>query len=573
MVELKRLLGYLLRWKGYILLATFCMIINSLCTIAFPWMGKMLLDSLPQRNITYLLEFFFLSLAIAFILAISRYGQSLILNLIGERVIFNIRCEIFNHLMDVSLSFYEKRKRSETISRITNDVLILKNFLCEDLLSLIKNPIVIIGSISVLFYLNWKMTIFVLLTTLPITKIIYKCGKKMKDIAFKLQRKLGELVGIAVEDIHNIKVIHLFSTYSKEKERFKKKNLEYFSLAKKTIRLTSLSVPLVELLGTIGIIILSGYGAWQVMSGNLTQGSFVAFLFYISTISSPIKSITKANLIISQARAASAHIFELLDHKDIIKEKIDAIPFKIKEGRIEVEDVYFSYGKNRVLSGINLEILPGEFLGIVGPSGSSKTTLAHLLTRLYEPEKGCITIDGIDIRNIPLKDLREIIGFVPQEITLFSGTIRDNIAYGLKFFSEADIERAAAISHCGFIKGLPDGYNTEIGEYGSKLSSGQKQRIGIARALIMKPKILILDEVTSDLDYESEREIVSAFNEILSLKTTLIVIAHRLSTIINASRIIVMDGGMIVEEGNHKALMEKGTLYKRLYEAYGNTIC
>ncbi|MEW6104055.1 MAG: ABC transporter ATP-binding protein [bacterium] len=573
MNPLTRLLKYLFGFKAYLILAGFCMLINSLATIALPWMGKMLLDALPKKDISLIAFILALSIGIAFVLAISRYGQSLLLNLIGERVIFNIRCDVFNHLMDVSLGFYGKRKKGEILSRITNDVLILKNFLSEDILSLIKNPIVIIGSISILFYLNWKMTLLTLAITPLVIRVIYRAGKRMKDITLSCQRRLAELVGIASEDIHNVATIKLFTAEEKEKERFKKKNLEYFVLTRKTIRLLSLSIPLVELLGTIGIIVLSGYGGWQVITGGLTQGGLVAFLFYIGTISSPLKSITKTNLIINQAISAASHIFELLDTSPIIQEDKDALPLKIKEGRIEIKDVYFGYAETPVLSGVNLEIKQGEFLGIAGESGCGKTTLVNLILRLYEPQSGTITIDGVDIRKITIKSLRENIGFVSQEPALFSGTIAENIGYGLSSFSMDEIEKAASLSHCNFIKELPEGYNTEIGEYGTRLSAGQKQRIAIARALIMKPKILILDEATSNLDYSSEREIISSFSEILSLKTTLIVIAHRLSTIVNADRIVVMDEGKIAEMGSHKELMKKGGLYKRLYEAYGNSIC
>ncbi|MEW6679917.1 MAG: ABC transporter ATP-binding protein [bacterium] len=573
MHPLTRLLKYLFGFKTYLILAGVCMVINSAATIGIPWMGKMLLDTLPKKNTSLIAEILVISIGIAFVLAISRYGQSLLLNLVGEKIIFNLRCELFNHLMDVSLPFYTRRKKGEVLSRITNDVLVLKNFLSEDILSLTKNPIVIIGSIFILFYLNWKMTLLALAITPLVIKTIYRFGKRMKDITFSCQRKLAELIGIVSEDIHNVATIKLFTAEEKEKERFRKKNLEYFSLTKKTIRLLSLSVPLVEMLGTIGIIVLSGYGGWQVITGGLTQGGLVAFLFYIGTISSPLKSITKANLIINQARAASSHIFELLDDKPIIPEDKDAMPLKIKEGRIEIKGLDFSYEETPVLSGINLEIKQGEFLGIAGESGCGKTTLISLILRLYEPQSGTIEIDASDIKKITIKSLRENISFVPQEPALFSGTIAENIGYGLASFSFDEIEKAASLSHCNFIKELPEGYNTNIGEYGFRLSAGQKQRIAIARALIMKPKILILDEATSNLDYSSEREIISSFSEILSLKTTLIVIAHRVSTIVNADRIVVMDKGKIAEIGSHKELMEKGGLYKRLYEAYGNSIC
>ncbi|MEW6681145.1 MAG: ABC transporter ATP-binding protein, partial [bacterium] len=480
MPSLTRLLKYLLKWKGYLILAGLSLIINSLCTISFPLMGKMLFDCLPKKDIPLCTSILLGSLGIAFILALSRYGQSLFLNLVGERVIFNLRKEIFNHLMEVSLGFYGKRKRGEVLSRITNDVLVLKNFLCDEFLSLIKNPIVIIGSLSILFYLNWKMALLTLIIAPLVARIIYRFGKRMKDITLSCQRRLAELIGIASEDIHNLKTIKLFSAEEKEKERFCKKNLEYFYLIKKTIRLLSLSVPLVELLGTMGIILLSGYGAYQVIAGDLTQGDLIAFLFYIGTISSPVKSITKANLIINQAISAASHIFEILDDKCIIAEDRDAIAFKVREGKIEISNLYFSYDGAPIFSGINLLVKPCEFLGLVGPSGSGKTTLANLMVRLYEPQSGKIEIDNTDIKKITIKSLRENISLVPQEVALFSGTIAENIGYGLVSFSMDEIELAASLSNCDFIKGMPEGYNTEVGEYGFRLSAGQKQRLAIA---------------------------------------------------------------------------------------------
>ncbi|HAW50531.1 TPA: ABC transporter ATP-binding protein [bacterium] len=565
-----RLIKYLLPFKGLFILACLFMLVNSLCKVALPWMMKELIDNLSKKDIFLINLIVVQSLGIAIFLGISRYGQSLFLNLIGEKIIFEIRCEVFNHLMDVSMNFYGKRKKGEIISRITNDVLLLKNFFSEEVISLIKNPVIIVVSLGILFYIHWKMTLFALIVAPLVMKIIIKFGKRMGEITLSCQRRLADLTGLTSETMHNIKTVKLFVREGKEKERFKNKNLEYFSLMKKNIKLMALSAPLVELLGTIAIIVLCGYGAYQVIEGNLTTGKLVAFFFYIGTISGPIKAITKANLIIQQAISSGIHIFEIIDDRDFIREKKGAMSIEIKEGRIKIENLSFAYDTDIILSDINLEIKPGETIGIVGQSGSGKTTLANLIVRLYEPTSGEITIDGYNISEFTISSLRQQIGFVPQEPVLFSGTIKENIGYGMSLFSDEQIKEASKLAHChDFIMSLPDKYDTDVGEYGLKLSSGQKQRIAIARALILEPKIFILDEATSNLDYESERAIVSAISEISSLGTTMLVIAHRFSTLIHSDRIIAIDRGRIIKEGAYEELIEKDglPLYEKLYKS------
>ncbi|MDI6751554.1 MAG: ABC transporter ATP-binding protein [bacterium] len=564
MKTLFRLLKYIFPFKKHLLGASGCMLIYSACTVAMPWMMKQLIDALPDKEPDKINLILLATFGIAFILGLSRYGQAITLNFIGNRVIFNLRSQIFNHLLGLSISFHKEKKKGEIISRITNDTLILQNFLSEEILSIIKNPFIVLGSISVLFYIHWKLTLLTLILAPLTVFVIIRFGARMRRIAFSAQQKMAQLLGITTEILHNIMTVKTFVKEDYEKERFAFKNQDYFKFSFKGIKLLSLSCPVVEFLGTMGILIVCGYGAHQVIEGSLTVGKLVAFLFYIGVISTPIKSLTNANLLIQQAISAGNHIFEILD---VEEEKERDNPIKIEEGRIEIENLSFSYRKKAVLSNINMEIAFGETVAIIGPSGAGKSTLINLILGFYHPDTGRILIDGQDIKECSLLSLRQSIGVVPQEVALFSGTVAENIAYGAPWLSCDEIEKAAVSSGADrFISELSDGYQTEVGEHGARLSGGQRQRIAIARAIIIKPKILILDEATSHVDQESEKIIRESITRVMRNQTT-IIIAHRLSSILSCDRIVVIDRGEIAEIGTHSELMKKNGVYKRLYES------
>jgi subfamily B ATP-binding cassette protein MsbA len=565
MKTLLRLLKYILPFKKQLLGASGCMLIYSAATVAMPWMMKHLIDALPDKDPDKINSILLVTFGVAFILGISRYGQAILLSFIGQRVIFTLRCKIFDHLLGLSIFFHKEKKKGEIISRITNDVLILQNFFQEEILSLIKNPFIALGSIAVLFYIHWKLTLLTLILAPLAMFVIVRFGAKMRKIAFSAQQRMAQLLGMTTEVLHNIMTVKVFAREDYEKERFAFKNQEYFAFSFKGIKLLSLSGPLIEFLGTVAILIVCGYGAHQVIEGSLTVGKLVAFLLYIGAISSPLKSLTNANLLIQQVVSCGNHIFEILDVQEEKVKKGKSI--KIKKGEIQIEELSFSYRKKPVLSNINLEIASGETVAIVGPSGAGKSTLINLILGFYQPDTGRILIDGQDTKGCSLLSLRQSIGVVPQEVALFSGTVAENIAYGASWYSEREIKKAAVAAFAdGFVSELSDGYQTEVGEHGAKLSGGQKQRIAIARAIIISPKILILDEATSHVDQESEKLIRESITTVMRNQTT-IIIAHRLSSILSCDKIVVIDKGEIAEIGTHYDLLQKNGVYKRLYES------
>jgi len=388
----------------------------------------------------------------------------------------------------------------------------------------------------------------------------------MKKITLKIQSKIADVTATLQEVISGIHIVKVFAMEPYEQKKFNDVNKRYFNSFLKGVKITAASTPLVHLFSTGGMIAVVWFGAYQVLMETLSVEDLIAFALYLAAMSAPIKRLTHVNLVVQQAIAASQRIFEVIDTQIKTAEQPQAKELPPVAGKVEFENVSFSYDDELVLDGINLEVNPGEVLAIVGPSGNGKTTIINLIPRLYDANSGRVLVDGYDVKSVKIQSLRQQIGVVPQEIILFSGSVKENIAYG-KIDASFDevVEAAKAANAHEFIINLPDGYDTQIGEHGVKLSGGQRQRIAIARAIIRKPKILILDEATSALDSESEMLIQASLSEIMKHQTT-IVIAHRLSTVINANKIAVLDKGKIVELGTHHELLKQGGLYSKLYD-------
>lgn len=589
MVAISRLLKYVLGYKLLLFVALCCILIVSGCALTFPWLIKGLIeDALNKKDIFQLNIILLVALVLAIIQAVSQYTHSFIMNYIGQRILFVIRNQIFEHLIHLSMKFHKNSRCGELISRTINDVNILQNLITSGAVTLIKSPFILIGGIFIIFCIHWKLALLVTIVAPLIAIAIVQIGKRMRRITHQIQEKMADVTNILQETISGVSIVKLFCAEEIESKRFFGENKGYFHLYLKGIKLMVLSGPLVWLIGIAGMLLVVWYGGYEVAHGRLTPGALMSFIAYLLTISRPIQDFSQANLLVQQAAAASQRIFELLDTKLTVEESPDAfeMPDIQKEGgsrqktesrildseirnirgRIEFVDVSFVYDDNPVLQGINLSIASCEVLALVGPSGGGKTTLVNLIPRLYDPVSGVIKIDGVDIRNVTLKSLRKQIGIVPQHTFLFSGTIAENIAYGMPDATIEEIIKSAIDANAhDFITRLPSGYNTPIGEHGVRLSGGERQRIAIARALVKKPGILILDEATSSLDTESENLIQSALFRIMRQQTT-IIIAHRLSTIIHADRIITLSQGSIAEIGTHDELLSSDGLYKRLYE-------
>jgi subfamily B ATP-binding cassette protein MsbA len=567
MKEFKEIIDYLRPYWLQILAALFCMLIASLATLAIPWIVRDLVKkALIDRDIFKLNLILFISLGVAFLLAISKYGQDYIMQKVAQRVIFNIRNRLFNHLTSLSLKFYHSEHTGEIISKVINDVSVLQSFMSQGIINLLRDPLIFIGALFFVLYIHWKLTLLSLIVGPLIVFTIYKFGEKMRKVAYLAQEKVADVTRVLQEMITGISIVKIFGREEEERKRFFKENESYFQYFMKGIRLMVASTPIVELLCMVGVIVVLWYGGYEVISGNLSTEDLIAFVLYLSASTQPLKKLAKINIVLQQAMASSSRISMILNTQIAIRDLKEAKSLPEIRGEISFKGVCFSYdGKKEVLKDIDLEIEAGKTYALVGPSGGGKSTLIKLIPRLYEPTKGEIYVDGYDIKKMRIESLRRQISIVPQEVILFSTTIYENISYGKKEATEEEVIEAAKIANAhDFILKLPKGYNTLIGEKGSNLSGGQRQRIAIARAIIRKPKILILDEATSSLDPESEALIKEALKKIMKNQTT-IIIAHRLSTVVNSDQILVIDNGRIVDKGTHEDLLIKKGLYDKLY--------
>jgi subfamily B ATP-binding cassette protein MsbA len=391
-------------------------------------------------------------------------------------------------------------------------------------------------------------------------------GKVLRRLSKSSQEKMADINSLLVETFIGVRIVRAFCAEDKEKSKFNRQNQDYYKLAMKSIKRVLILSNATELIGVAMALFIILYGGRQVIGGTLSFGAFALFMAALLSLIRPFKKLSQVNSIMQQALAASRRIYEVLDMVPSIKEVADAVKLPGFKNRVVFEDVCFSYADQEILKNINLEVKKGEILAIVGPSGVGKTTMADLIPRFYDPKKGRILIDGVDIKNVTFQSLRQQIGIVTQEIILFNDTIGANIAYGKPDATQEEIEQAAAQAHAfDFISNLPLGYGTVIGDRGMKLSGGERQRIAIARALLKNPPILILDEATSQLDSESERLVQVALDRLIQGRTVFI-IAHRLSTVKNAHTIVVLDKGRIIQQGTHSDLISRDGLYRRLYQ-------
>ena len=485
---------------------------------------------------------------------------------VGLRAVMNIRNDLYERMISLPIKFFSKGRTGDLISRIMNDVGFIQGAITDVVVDFVKQPLIIIFNIPMAFIWGGKLAI-VSLIIFPIVAVpITLLGRKLRNITRKMQDRTADITSILEETFTGIRIVKAFNMEEREVSKFESVNKNVFNFFKKMLKITVIQKPVIEVMGAIGAAFAIWFGI-----RHLSPDRFVAFIGSMFIFYDPIKKLSKVNSVIQQSIGAGTRIFEIMDEPIDIKDKPDAMLFQETIREIAFSHVHFGYSPEReVLTDIDFRVKAGEVVAIVGSSGSGKTSLVNLIPRFYDPWTGSVMINGKDIRDFMVKSLRDQIGLVSQEIVLFNDSIRDNIAYGRPHATFQEIKRAAEAAYADeFILNLANEYDTSIGEKGFLLSGGQRQRIAIARAILKNPPILILDEATSQLDAESEREVQNALENLMKGKTVF-VIAHRLSTVQRADRIIVLEDGKIVQQGTNESLLRDDGPYRRLYELQFN---
>ena len=563
----QQLLAYLKDQWGKLILAMICMVVVAATTSATAFIVKPVLDDVFLNKNEFMLKLMPVLIIIIYVLrGAGMYGQDFLMHYVGEKVIKQLRDSLYNRIIDLPLSFFHTQKTGGLMSRITYDVNIIKNMVSRAITGALRDVFTILGLIGVIFYRDWQLALIAIFVMPAAFFPVVEFGRRVRRFSTRSQESMGDLNAFLHETFAGNKIVKAFGMEPYEKQSFYKKNQTVFRFEVKSIRARALTSPVMEIFGGIGIALVIWYGGYGVINGTSTPGTFFSFMTAVMLLYPPVKKLSKLNNTVQQGLAAADRIFEILETESDIQEPAEPIALPRQTHRIAFENVSFAYnGDAPVLQDINLTVSPDEILALVGASGGGKTTLVNLIPRFHDVTAGAVKIDGIDIRDISITNLRQEVAIVTQEPILFNNTIRANIAYGNESASDREIEAAADAAYIlNFIKSLPGGFDTNIGELGNRLSGGEKQRMCIARALLKDAPILILDEATASLDTESERLVQKALENLMKGRTSF-VIAHRLSTVHYAHRIIVLAGGKIVEEGAHSELLARKGEYCNLY--------
>jgi len=564
---LKRLIRELKPYRWQLAAAIFLTALNAGVPLLPPQFQRRIIDdALQRKDLHYIILLIAGLIGIYLLNSLVDSADSYLRHVLGQRFIFDLRTRLYEHLQRLSLSFFESRQTGDLMSRVTNDVRSLEMLVTHTTEFIIVDSLRLIGIIILLFSMEWRLALWALLPV-PLVAIILRWFNKVIRPTFRQIRKdMGMINAELEENLAGMRVIQAYGQEPREFQDFLTVCRAYFQDTVRAILRWSTVFPGVRFLSSAGAALVLGVGAWMVIQGELSVGTLVAFVSYSAMFLEPINRLTEMDNAIQEALAAGERIYELLDSQPEIVDLPDAQDVESVQGAITFEHVSFVYPSGiEALHDVSFRVEPGETVALVGPSGAGKTSIANLVARFYDPTEGRVLLDGVDVRQIRLRSLRRHVVTVLQDTFLFSGTIRENLLYGRPEATEEEMIAAAKAAYAhDFIMAFPQGYDTEIGERGIRLSGGQKQRLALARAILANPRVLILDEATSSVDAEAEYWIQRALTEVLKGRTA-IVIAHRLSTIRSADKIIVLEGGRVVEMGRHETLMQRAGLYSQLY--------